>query len=260
MFRSKYLLSIALLAVLGIPAAAQKALEKPIDQWSQKDAIQILNESPWTKSYQSLAGSAAASQAEALRAQSDNSLTGAERGRSERFGAPAPLIMRLHSGLPIRLALVRLNQIGANYDKMNDEAKIKFNETAKPMIDCSVCQNYYVVTLTKIANPSGQAVEEAIFEGMTLEDLKGHLWLKNDKGETRQLAQFIAPKKRGDSAVFFFPRKDDKGTVLLTKENKELMFIFDPGFLSGTNRFAYLLPKQFEFKVSKITVGDQVVF
>lgn len=257
-----YRLSLMFFCVCLIcaPAFAQKVLEKPIEEWSQKDATEILNNSAWAQGYQSLQGSANASAIEALRAQSDNSIVGAERGRTTRVGAPPPVIARLHSGLPIRLALMRLNQIGANYDKMNNEEKIKFNESARKLLDCAICQNYYVVTLTKAANASGQSVEEAVFQGMTFDQMKGNVWLKNEKGVTRELAQFIAPEKRGDSAVFFFLRKDEKGAVLLSKENTALHVVFSGAFLTSTNRFAYLLPRQFDFSVSKITFGDIVVF
>lgn len=257
----RFSLVLVLLLLTSSFAAAQKSVpDKPIEKWSQKDAMDVLNESAWTKSYQSLQGAAAASQADALRAQSDNRLIGAERGRSERSGAPAPVIMRLHSGLPIRLALVRLNQLGAGYDKMNDEDKAKFNEGAKKLLDCALCQNYYVVTLTLMSNPSGQGVEEAIFQGMTNEQMKGQVWLRNDKGVTRPLAQFVPPQKRGDSAVFFFARKDEKGDLLLTKDNSEFSFVFDGNFFNSNNRFAPMIPRQFDFKLSKITVGDSLVF
>ncbi len=256
----KFILSVICVLVIGSTGFAQKVLEKDIDKWSKKDAIEILNDSPWTRMHVSNQGAAAASASEAQRAQADNRLIGGERGSSSRTGAPPPVLMRLHSGLPIRLALTRLNQIGADYDKMNDEGKAKFNVEAKKMLDCAICQNYYVVTLMQIPNPSGQAVEEAIFQGMTNEQLKGNVWLKNEKGETRELAQFLAPQKRGDSATFFFPRKNEKGDVLLTKDNSDLAFVFNANFLTANNRFAYLLPRQFDFKVSKITRGDIVVF
>lgn len=256
----KLVSSLFILLSVVSTGLSQKVLEKPIDKWSQKDAMEILNESAWTKSYQSLQGAAAASASDALRAQADNSLRGSERSRTERTGAPPPLIMRLQSGLPIRLAMVRLNQIGAGYDKMKDEEKEKFNESAKKMLDCAICQQYHVVTLTMIPNPSGQGVEEAIFQGMTLEQMKPNVWLKNEKGVTRPLAQFLAPQKRGDSAVFFFPRLDEKGEVFLTKDNTDLHFVFNGNFFNANNRFAPLLPRQFDFKVSKITVNDTLVF
>lgn len=256
----KILVSVVFVVSLVVAASAQKVLDKEIDKWSKKDALEILNDSPWAKLHQSIQGAANASASEALRAQSDNRLAGAERGSSARVGAPPPVIIRLYSGLPIRLALTRLNQIGSDYDKMNDEGKAKFNSEGKKMLDCAICQNYYVVTMMQVPNPSGQTVEEAIFQGMTNEQMKGNIWLKNDKGEIRELAQFLPPQKRGDSATFFFPRLNDKGELLLTKDNSDLSVVFNGNFLTANNRFAYLLPRQFDFKVSKITRGDMVVF
>jgi len=255
--------SLMLLACVGAFSsftAAQKVLDKPIDQWSKADAMEILNNSGWAKTHYSNEGAAAAAQVNALRHQSDNRVTGSERGRSERFGGYPPVVFRLHSGLPIRLALIRLNQIGAGYDKMDDKAKAAFNESAKRLLDCGPCQNYYVVTITKAPNPSGQEVEEAIFEGMTLEQMKGKVTLRNEKGESRDPVQFIAPQKRGDSAVFFFPKKDDKGNLLVSPDNKSVSVAFDASFLTASNRFAYLLPRAVDFDVKKITVASNVVF
>lgn len=258
---TRILTSLAVIVLVCSFSVAQKAIpDKPIEKWSQKDAMEVLNESAWTRTYQSIQGAASASASEAVRAQADNRLVGAERSRTERSGGPAPVIMRLHSGLPIRLALMRLNQIGASYDKMNDSDKAKFNEGAKKLLDCAICQNYYVITLTLMSNPSGQSVEEAIFQGMTHEQMKENVWLKNDKGVTRQLAQFVPPQKRGDSAVFFFPRKDEKGELFLTKDNSEFSFVFNGNFFTSNNRYAALIPREFEFKISKITVGDNLVF
>ena len=143
---------------------------------------------------------------------------------------------------------------------MNDMAKAEFDVSAKKLLDCVPCQNYYVITITKAPNPSGQEVEEAIFEGMNLDQMKGNVTLRNEKGETRELIQFIAPQKRGDSAVLFFSKKDDKGSLLLSRDNKNLSIVFDSSFLKPTNRFAYLLPRKLDFEVSKITVKDNVVF
>lgn len=248
------------LLVLVSDAITQKVLDKPVDEWTKAEAMEVLNRSAWSQTYSSNEGAAAAAASQARRDQADNRIVGAERGRTERVGAPPPIVIRLHSGLPIRLALTRLNQIAANYEKMDDKGKITFNEAGRRLLECSPCQTYYVVSITQFPNPSGDFVEEAIFEGMKLEDMKSNVWLKNDRGETRELAHFIAPTKRGDSAVFFFGRKDSNGKEFLTKDNKDFVFMFNGTFLNSSNRFAYLLPRNFEFKVSKITVKDQIVF
>ncbi len=256
---NKVLLFALFLACASV-MTAQKALEKPIDEWTKSDTMAVLNESAWAKIYQSIQGAAAADASRALRAQADNRLAGSERGRSERTGAPPPIVLRLHSGLPIRLALTRLNQIGSNYEKMNEKDKAEFNQAGRKLLDCAPCQNHYVVSITQFPNPSGDFVEEAIFQGMTFSQMKGNVRLKNDRGETRELVHFIAPTKRGDSAVFFFSRKDDKGSPFLNKDNTGFEFIFDANFFTASNRFAYLIPRQFDFKLSKITIGDTIVF
>jgi hypothetical protein len=260
MLKFNKLVLFGLFCVCASIGMAQKVLEKPVDKWSQAEALEVLNKSAWTQTYQSVQGVAAAAASDVLRDQSDNRIVGRERSRTERSGAPPPVVMRLHSGLPIRLALTRLNQIAAGYDKMNDKAKGEFNAAGRSLLECGPCQNYYVLTLTQFPNPTGQAVEEAIFEGITVEQMKGNVWLKNDKGEMRELAHFIPPAKRGDSAVFFFARKDEKGNVLVNKNTDEVSFIFNPTYFTPTNRYYHLIPRKFDFKVSKITVGDQVVF
>ncbi|MEQ1645829.1 MAG: hypothetical protein ABL959_20425, partial [Pyrinomonadaceae bacterium] len=64
------LLILACLFVFSWAVTAQKALDKPVDKWSKDDAMEILNSSPWAKTYTSIAGAAAASQADALQSQS----------------------------------------------------------------------------------------------------------------------------------------------------------------------------------------------
>ena len=195
---------------------------------------------------------------EASRAQSDNRLSGQERGRSERSGGTPPVYARLHSALPVRQALVRLNQIAAGYDKMEETKKIAFDQSAKSLLECGICKTHYVVTLTAAPNRTGQSVEEAVFQGMTSDQLKGNIWLETDAGTKRELAEFLPPKKAGDSAVFFFARKDPQGGELVTEESGTLSVVFNNNFLVPSNRYAPLLPRRFEFKVSRLKHGGQL--
>lgn len=258
--RSTGILVFAVLVLFAIPIQAQKFLDKPFTSWSRENAMDVLTESPWAKMNQNMNAAASADMREAARSQSDNRLSGQERGRSERSGGVAPVIARLHSAAPIRQALARLNQIAAGYDKMNAEKKAAFDESAKRLLECPICQSHYVVTLTQAPNSSGQSVEEALFQGMTLAQMKGNIWLEDERGQKRELAQFIAPEKRGDSAVFFFPRKNEKGEELFGENSKEVNVVFNNLFLtSSSNRFAALLPRRFEFGVAKMKFGGSFV-
>jgi len=244
-----------------ISVSAQKGYDKPIDKWSQGEALKIVSESPWAKTYQSPAGSAFADARQVTREQSQTAHSGGSNPRSvARYFGPPPVVMRLHSSEILRKATVRLQQIDAGYDKMSADDKAKFDNSRKGFLDCAICKDYYVVTLTKFKEVNSQTVEEGIFQNMTLAELKGNIHLVNDKGEKRELIQFTPPKGPADSTLFFFKRNNDSGQPLVTPDTKEVRFVMANTFLDAKNRFAYLLPKSFDFKVSRMMVGDKVLF
>ena len=258
--KSKFLLIIWLCCLVNV-ASAQKVWEKPFEKWSKEDAIKILTNSPWVETYQLSEGLAASAQEQIAREQADQNLRRQPtQGSSARNVAPAPVVIRLHSALPIRQALTRLKQIEAGYDKMDEKKRADFNEITKNYLSCPICQKYYVVTMTKFGNSSAQGVQEGLFQTMKFEQLKGNVRLVNDKGEQRELAEFTPPKGAGDFAVFFFPRRDDKTNDLLTTESKNFKFVFNNEFLGRSNPYAGLLPRSFEFKVSKLMIGDKLEF
>ncbi|HLM02315.1 MAG TPA: hypothetical protein VK400_14785 [Pyrinomonadaceae bacterium] len=255
---------VLLVFVLGLAASsafAQKTWEKPFQQWDKESALKILDGSPWAQSYQSAQGTAAAERAQSTLEQSDQRLGRAEWGRTARQMAPQPIVIRLQSGLPLRQALVRLQQIEAGYDKMSEEKRAQYDARTKEFLDCPICKNYYVVTLTKYRKSSSEGVDDGMFQTLRLEDLKGNIQLVNDKGEQRQLAHFIAPTRAGESAVLFFPRKDGKGNILLTPENQSFKLAFNNTFLEDPkNPYGSLLQRNFEFKVSKLIVNNELLF
>lgn len=168
--------------------------------------------------------------------------------------------MRLHSGLPLRQAMVRLQQIANGYDKMSESDKAAFDNTKRGFLDCRPCKDHYVVTITKPTDASGVAVEEGIFQGMTLDELKGNVKLVSDLGEERELIQFNAPKGPTDMTVLYFKRNDATGKPLLTTQSKSFQIVFRAEFLDNRNRFAYLLPRTMEFKTSKLIFGENLMF
>lgn len=259
----KKIFLLTLLLVISSQISAQKK-EKPFTDWSNDYALKILKESPWAKSYQSTQGLIAAEQAQVTREQDDQRI--ARRGVSrERYPVAttrnytAPIVIRLNSALPVRQALVRLQQIAANYDKMNEKERAEFDNVTRDFLKCAACEKFYVITLTKFKN-SGEGVDEGLFQSMRFEDLKGKVTLFNEKGEKRELVQFIPPKKDGESAVFFFQRNDSDGHPLISPENKEMTFVFSTDFLDNRNPYARFLPRRFEFNVSKLVSGESVMF
>ena len=260
-FNKKKLLLFALLSVLTISASAQKIFEKPLHKWSKDDAVKILTTSAWSQTYQSPEASASAAQREISREQAQSANRGGNDPRSvaRNFGQP-PVVIRLHSGLPIRQALVRIRQIESGYDKMDEKQRADFDKSTEGFLNCAICKNFYVVTLTKFIDSSGQYVDEGVFQRMSLEQLKNNVWLVNEKGERRDLVQFNPPKSAADMAVFYFARTDDKGVSFLTPESKKFEFVFNNSFLDSRNPYTPLLPRRFEFNASKLIVGDNLLF
>jgi hypothetical protein len=245
--------------ILAGSTFGQKMLEKPHASWGKEETLRLYRDSAWAKPYQAGAAAAAAGQVAREQRQSVNSGGSDPKSVARNFGPP-PVTLRLHSALPMRKAIVRMRQIDAGYDKMSDADKAAFDASQKKFLDCAICKEYYVVTLTKDPDSSGATVEEGIFQGMTFEQLKGNVKLVNDKGEERELSQFNAPKGAQDMTVFYFKRTNDAGDPLFTPESKDLKFVFRSDFLDSKNRFAYLLPRTFEFKVSKMIFGEELLF
>lgn len=258
--KKRHILLFVWLCFFTATVFAQKSWEKkPFREWSKEETLKTLNNSPWVQSYQSSEALAAADQEQIGRERADTQRR-ATRGPVGRNITPAPVYIRLHSALPIRQAFVRLQQLEVGYDKWDEKKRLEFDAATKNILDCPLCQNYYIVTLTKAVNSSGQGVEEGLFQTMKLEDLKGNVWLTNEKGEKRELVEFTPPKGGRDLAVFFFARRDDKSNSLLTEQNKELKLVFNNSFLNSQNPYVGLLPRSFDFKVSRLMVDDKIEF
>ncbi len=254
-------LSLILFLFLAANVPAQKFLSKPYTEWKKSDALKIVNDSAWSKTYQSTEAAAGADMQAVQRAQGQTANRGGGNpGSVERNGGRLPLVARLHSSPYVRQALIRLRQLDADYDKMNAEDKAKFDASTKGFLDCDICNDYYVVTFTKYTDASGESVNEGIFESLKLDDLKGNVYLVNDKDEKREIYQFTPAKGGGDSSIFFFKRLDDQGKPLLTPDTKNFELRFSGEFMDWDKRYKGLYPKKFEFSVSKMIVDGKVMF
>jgi hypothetical protein len=248
-------LTIVLVLILAFAftssAYGQKFLQKSYKEWSQDEVAKILKDGPWSGEYQSEEGLIAAQRVQQARESADNN-RGSYRGNQGRLDIPVPITIRLHSALPVRQAMVRLQQIGANYDKMSAEDKQKFDGQTAKFLECAICENYYVVTIEKWKDTSS-TVSEGIFQTMTLADLKGKVWLVNDKDEKLELEQFSPPKSAVGQAVFFFKRANEPAAPFFTSRDKQVRFVFSNELRnSDVNAYGKLIPKSFEFKVAKM--------
>jgi hypothetical protein len=256
-------LSALFTCALAGTAVSQQLWEKAPEKWNKEDVLRITSSSPWAVTHQSTEAQARASMVDMARG-SRNTVNsggnGATAGSANRDAGPAPVVFRLHSAEPIRRAITRGRQIAAGYDKMDDAGKQQFDKANKSFLECGICKDYYVISATKYPDTTSQYVDEAIFQRMSLADLKGNVWLINDKGEKREIFQFTAPKKPGESAYLFFARKADDGNPLISFTNRSFSLVFNNGFFSPSNPYASFVPRSVEFSVAKITLDERLAF
>lgn len=241
------------------PVLGQKFLQKPYTEWSKEEAKKVISDFPWASEYQSERGLDVAAIAKQQREQADTRLTGSERGNQGVNSLPIPIVIRLHSALPVRQAMVRLQQLEIGYDKMKPEDKAKFDASRAGFLECKICKDYYVVTLTKYKDAS-TTVNDGIFQSLKLADVKGKIWLENDKGERREITEFTPPKNETDSAIFFFKRTNDAGVPLFGPSDKLIKFMFSNELRDDKNSYSYLIPRLFEFKAAKMVIDGKLEF
>jgi hypothetical protein len=257
--KSTHIFVLVFALLIASPTLGQKLLQKSYKEWSKEEAAKVMNDLPWANRYQSERGLDAAAIQQQRREQADTRLSGAERGNLGVTGAPIPVTVRLFSAMPIRQAMVRIQQLNAGYDKMSSDEKAKFDASRAAFLDCKICKDYYVVTLSKDKDAS-TTVNNGIFQTLKLADLKGKVWLENDKGERREITEFTPPKSETDAAVFFFKRTDDAGVPFYAPSDKMVKFMFSNELRDNKNEYSDLIPRLFEFKIAKMLVDGKVEF
>lgn len=237
--RSSIRIQIPLLLTLllgsAVSALGQGVWDKPYQQWTMSEVEQILRDSPWA-------------QIRDKGVYLDQSPTDAPANSSDA------VIVYLRSALPVREALARLRQLRAKYDKLSDSEKKSVDEKNKVLLDCPACADNYVVTMAP-GTGKNKGVP-TILQTMAPDEVKLNVRISNERGETRELVHFVAPKFQGDDALFFFARFNGKGELLLTTDTKKLFVVFDQKIF---NMSAFPIIK-FEFDVSKMTVNGKVAF
>jgi hypothetical protein len=127
-------------------------------------------------------------------------------------------------------------------------------------LDCPDCKDHYVISVLKFRDSAMGVVDVGMFEYLKFEDLRDNVWLENDTGVKRQLAQFKPAKGSGGESLLIFKRLDENGIPLITPSDATFKLVFSNGFRTGNNAYGNLLPSSFEFKVSKLVVDNKLIF
>lgn len=238
---------------------------KNFDTWTMQDVDAVLNKSEWIKSQEirlNYEGTEQVSAGSYLPGvfSAGNSGTGTARTSSNTIkqGTVSPPLvfiftMRLRSSLAVRLALIRKNQLETDTTKLTKEEIDLFNKKQRGLYDCPACAENYVVTLTSKSNENkNYDAVFTTFKNATFEELKSYIYLKNEKGEKREMTHFVAPKVAGEEAIFFFKRYDEKGNPLFAKDSKEISISFTNNEVNSVANF--------KLDIKPIIIGEKVDF
>jgi hypothetical protein len=202
---------ILVLSVLLMSASAQVD-KKPYTEWSEKDALKVLNESPWgqTQTATDLTNVTGV-------ARSDSSSSRIANVDQVNFR------IRFFSAKPIRQAVSRMIELQMK-DKLNNDMKGKLKALANADFP-----DYVIVTVlceSPNASTKFQEATAALFK-LTSADLKNNTYLLTKSGKRVFLQEYQPPRNDGFGARFVFPRLVD-GEPYITPESGEILFHSEP--------------------------------
>src|SRR5437870_3629025 len=211
-----------LVATLFAPSMLAQKL-KSWDQWSQKDAQKILDDSAWgrtqtdTDASQMFYSPTSQPPGRGLgtRATSNDSSRTSQGATNQAVNLNYRV--RFFTAKPIRQAFVRLMEL--SQPNLPKETIERLNQFANLHSD-----QYIIVAVTfdstdrRYSGPAEQA-----FGSATAEILKNDTYLERKDGKRLFLTEYVAPGKDGFGARFIFPRTVD-GQPFLSPDSGEVRF------------------------------------
>jgi hypothetical protein len=196
-----------LLTVMFVSATAQWD-KKPYTEWSEKDALKVLNDSAWgqTQTLTDLKNVTGVARADSTSSRISNV-------------DQVDFRIRFFSSKPIRQAVCRMIELQMK-EKLNDEMKGKLKGLANTDFP-----DYIVITVLSESPNANNKIQEAtagLFKFTTV-DLKNTTYLMTKGGKRVFLQEYQPPRNDGFGARFIFPRLVDNEPYI-TPESGEILF------------------------------------
>lgn len=233
------------LACLAVSQGGEFWQKKEYQQWSERDCRKLLEDSPWAQSY-----TLSQTLIEPLQ-------TTSTEGAGERAREARPQITyqaQFRSALPIRQALVRLEQIRVKYDQLQPEQKKVADQRAKDFL-AAPFPDTVVLYVTYSSNVQTDDRElSRYWRTQTTETLKNFVFLIA-AGEKIPLLRYTATQGAGREFQLIFPR-EYKGRQLVGPNDKSLQLEFPHPGIRGQTGSLVLIP----FKLEKMMIQGAVVY
>lgn len=205
----KKLLFLCLLLCLGGLAASAQKKFKPWNEWSEKDALKMLNDSPWGQTQTDTNTS------EMFFSPTSDRARNASRDQQGAMNQAVNLNFRIRflSAKPIRQAIAR--QISLKTPQMEEQMKGFAEQTSDQYIVVAVD---YDSTDRRMLGPAMQA-----FTSANVGILKNNTYLEIKDGKRIFLDKYMPPSSDGLGAKFVFPRQAE-GKPFVTPDSGYLRF------------------------------------
>lgn len=192
--------------------------KKPYTEWSEKEAMKVLNDSPWGQT-QNLTDT--------------SQMTGQARVDSSQSRIAdvfnINLRIRLLSAKPVRQAISHLMEI-KNRESISAELAARLKAFA-----AADFPDYIVITVTSESDKASALLQQtqAAFYKLTTGDLKNNTYLLAG-GQRVFIHEYQPPNKDGLGARYIFPRLVD-GKPFVTSEISDVLFRSEPAGFTKLN-------------------------
>jgi hypothetical protein len=205
---------VALVGFILITTALASAQwqKKPYKDWSEKEALAVLNNSPW-------------GQTQTYTDTSHMFDEGRPVDSNQRRAVEVPEVrfrIRFFSSKPIRQATSRLVEL-MQKGQLSKQLAAQLDGLANTDFP-----DYIIVTVITETEKSGSlmGLAASLLDRQSTAGLKNSTYLSVKGGKRVYLSEFQAPRKDGLGARFVFPRMVD-GKPFITTESDEVLFFSD---------------------------------
>ena len=205
--RTLTLIALASLLLCPLITSAQWS-KKPYTEWSEKEALKLLNDSPWgqTQVYSDTSNAFGTGPAASSRSGDYNTYH-------------LNIRIRFLSSKPVRQALSRLIALKQK-EAMSQQLSAQLKAFASQDLP-----DYIIIAVDADSSEAKNEIREfrSLLDNRTTADLKNNTYLSVKGGERIYLTEYQPPKKDGFGAKFIFHRNVN-GEPVVTPKTDEIQF------------------------------------
>ncbi len=205
-----------LLAIIALLVIAQAQWnQKPYNQWTEKEALRVLDDSPWGQT-QVFADSTSTAGGPVPGSDPDRAID--QGGSRVNYISQINFHIRFLSARPVRQAISRLMEIRSKEDSPEFALRLKDFVTEES-------PDYVVVAVLCDSPRPTSRLQRAMemLDQLSTEKLKGRAYLSTSDGRRVFVEEYQPPGRDSVGARFFFPRVTG-GKPLVTGESGEIRF------------------------------------